>query len=44
VTGEMLSEAEYAKHLRETLPTEEDEALLKNLISEKDWVQQMQLN
>ncbi|HEY7165832.1 MAG TPA: Phenylacetic acid catabolic protein [Candidatus Binatia bacterium] len=44
VTGEMLSEAEYTKHLRETLPTEEDEALLKNLISEKDWVQQMQLN
>jgi hypothetical protein len=43
-TGEMLSEAEYEKHVRETLPTEEDEALLNSIIREKDWVQQMQLN
>src|ERR1041384_4702448 len=44
VTGEMLSEADYEKHVRETLPTQEDEAALNSIISEKDWVQQMQLN
>jgi benzoyl-CoA 2,3-dioxygenase component B len=44
VTGELLSETDYQAHVRETLPTEEDEAMLNSIIQEKEWVQQMQLN
>jgi hypothetical protein len=44
VTGELLSSEAYAKHLAETLPTAEDEKILKDIMNGKDWVAQMQMN
>jgi benzoyl-CoA 2,3-dioxygenase component B len=44
VTGELLSPSAYQKHVADTLPTADDEVLLNNIIKEKDWVQQMQVN
>jgi hypothetical protein len=44
VTGELLSADAYERHIAETLPTPEDEALLSDIIKQKDWVAQMQLN
>ena len=44
VTGELLSPDAHEKHLRETLPTEEDEKILADIIKSKDWVSQVQLN
>ena len=44
VTGELLSADAYKKHVAETLPTPEDEAWLSEIIKQKDWVTQMQLN
>jgi benzoyl-CoA 2,3-dioxygenase component B len=44
VTGEMLSTEEYKKHLSQVLPTLEDEQRLNDIIKEKDWVMQMQMN
>jgi benzoyl-CoA 2,3-dioxygenase component B len=41
VDGKLLSEAEYKKHLVEVLPGLEDERVLGNIFSEKDWVLQM---
>jgi len=41
VTGELLSEPEYEKHLSEVLPSEEDERVLNEIFKEKDWVLQM---
>jgi benzoyl-CoA 2,3-dioxygenase component B len=44
VTGELLSPEAYAKHVKETLPTPEDEQVLAEIIKGKEWVQQIQLN
>ena len=44
VTGELLNPEAYQKHLAETLPTEEDEKVLSEIMKEKDWVSQLQLN
>lgn len=44
VTGELLSAAAYQNHLREVLPTEEDENILADIIKSKDWVAQVQMN
>ncbi|HEX2229403.1 MAG TPA: Phenylacetic acid catabolic protein, partial [Candidatus Binatia bacterium] len=44
VTGELLSPSDYAKHVRDVLPTAEDEEVLNDLIKGKEWVQQVQLN
>ena len=44
VTGESLSSEAYKKHIAETLPTAQDELMLNDLMKEKDWVTQMQLN
>ena len=44
VTGELLSDAEFVKHRAETLPTEEDEKILAEIIAGKDWVEQIKLN
>jgi len=44
VTGELLSEDAYKKHLTEVLPSPEDEKVLSKIFEEKDWVVQMQLN
>ena len=44
VTGELLSADDYAKHIRDVLPTPEDEQVLAEIIKNKDWVQQVQLN
>jgi benzoyl-CoA 2,3-epoxidase subunit B len=44
VTGELLSPEAYAKHVKETLPTPEDEQVLAEIIKGKEWVQQTQLN
>jgi benzoyl-CoA 2,3-dioxygenase component B len=44
VTGELLSPELYKRHLAETLPTAEDEQVLNNLVKDKDWVMQMQVN
>src|ERR1043166_7471570 len=44
VTGEFLSPDAYQKHVTETLPTVDDEALLNDIIKEKDWMLQMQVN
>ena len=38
VTGEQLSEEAYARHLEEALPTPADEALLKDLMRDNDWI------
>lgn len=44
VTGELLSADAHKKHLAEVLPTAEDEKLLAEIISRKDWVAQSQPN
>ena len=44
VTGELLSPEAYAQHVKEALPTPDDERLLAEIIKSKDWVQQVQLN
>jgi benzoyl-CoA 2,3-dioxygenase component B len=44
VTGELLSPEAYKKHLTETLPTEDDEKVLADIMKNKDWVAQIQLN
>jgi benzoyl-CoA 2,3-dioxygenase component B len=44
VTGELLSADAYERHVAETLPTAEDEALLSEIIKQKDWVAQMQMH
>ena len=44
VTGESLSPDTYKQHVAETLPTPEDELLLKDIIKQKDWVTQMQMS
>ncbi|MGB7948423.1 MAG: Phenylacetic acid catabolic protein [Candidatus Binatia bacterium] len=44
VTGKLLSADAYVRHIAETLPTPEDEVLLSDIIKQKDWVAQMQLN
>jgi benzoyl-CoA 2,3-dioxygenase component B len=44
VNGELLSPEAYKKHVAETLPTPEDELVLKDIMKEKDWVTQMQMN
>ena len=38
VTGEPLTAEQYAKHLAETLPTEEEKKFIANLMHEKDWI------
>ena len=43
VTGEFLSPEAYAQHVKEVLPTPEDEQILAEIIKSKDWVQQIQL-
>jgi len=40
VTGELLSEEAYRKHLAETLPGPDDERRLNDIFKEKDWVLQ----
>jgi hypothetical protein len=44
VTGELLSADAYTRHLAEVLPTERDETVLADIIKDKNWVAQMQLN
>jgi benzoyl-CoA 2,3-dioxygenase component B len=44
VHGEILTAESYQKHLREALPTAEDEQLLADIIKGKDWLAQMQLH
>jgi benzoyl-CoA 2,3-epoxidase subunit B len=44
VTGELLSAAAYKNHVTEVLPTPEDEQLLNDMMKDKDWVVQMQMN
>jgi hypothetical protein len=44
VTGELLSADAYKKHVREVLPTAEDEKLLSEITQRKDWVTQMQMS
>jgi benzoyl-CoA 2,3-dioxygenase component B len=44
VNGELLSGEDYAKHVREVLPTPEDEQVLAEIIKGREWVQQIQLN
>ena len=44
VTGELLSAEAYTRHLAEVLPTESDETALADIIKDKNWVAQMQLN
>jgi benzoyl-CoA 2,3-dioxygenase component B len=44
VTGELLSIDAYQAHLKEVLPTAADEELLNEIIKEKNWVAQMQMN
>jgi benzoyl-CoA 2,3-dioxygenase component B len=41
VTGELLSEEAYRKHIAEALPGPADEAKLNDIFKEKDWVLQM---
>ncbi|HKA31713.1 MAG TPA: Phenylacetic acid catabolic protein [Candidatus Binatia bacterium] len=41
VTGELLSEEGYRKHILETLPGPADELKLNGIFKEKDWVLQM---
>ncbi|HLC42608.1 MAG TPA: Phenylacetic acid catabolic protein [Methylomirabilota bacterium] len=38
VTGELLSEAEYARHLAEVLPSPDDELILEGIFKERDWI------
>jgi hypothetical protein len=44
VTGELLSPEAYKKYLPKVLPTAEDEKILSEIISQKDWVAQIQMN
>ena len=44
VTGQLLSADAYKKHVADVLPTAEDELLLNNIIKQKDWVHQIQMN
>jgi benzoyl-CoA 2,3-dioxygenase component B len=44
VTGELLSEDDYDKHVRDVLPTAEDEKLLNEITKGKDWVAQAQVS
>jgi len=44
VAGELLSPEAYAKHVKEVLPTPQDEQVLAEIIKGKEWVQQTQLN
>lgn len=44
VTGELLSPEAYKKHVEETLPTADDEKVLAEIMKNKDWVSQIQLN
>ena len=44
VTGELLSPEAYQKHVAETLPNEDDEKVLAEIMKNKDWVAQLQLN
>jgi benzoyl-CoA 2,3-dioxygenase component B len=44
VTGDLLSPEAYAAHVKEVLPTPEDERLLAEIIKSNEWVQQVQLN
>jgi benzoyl-CoA 2,3-dioxygenase component B len=44
VTGELLSAEAFQMHRQETLPTAEDEKILADIIKNKDWVSQIQLN
>jgi hypothetical protein len=41
VDGQLLTPDQHQKHLREALPTEEDEVRLKEIFKDKDWVLQM---
>jgi benzoyl-CoA 2,3-dioxygenase component B len=41
VTGELLSQEQYQKHLAEVLPGAEDERTLNDIFKGKDWVLQM---
>jgi benzoyl-CoA 2,3-dioxygenase component B len=41
VTGELLSDQEYRKHIIEALPGPADESQLNDIFKEKDWVLQM---
>jgi hypothetical protein len=38
VTGELLTAAEYEKHLTETLPTPEEQKFVADLMHEPDWI------
>ena len=38
VTGELLGEAEYARHLAEVLPSPDDERILEGIFKERDWI------
>jgi benzoyl-CoA 2,3-dioxygenase component B len=38
ITGELLGEAEYRRHLEEVLPRDEDRAYLRDLMKTKDWI------
>jgi hypothetical protein len=38
VTGELLSQEAYARHVQETLPNDESERFLKEIFKEKDWI------
>jgi benzoyl-CoA 2,3-epoxidase subunit B len=40
VDGKLLTEQEYAKHLKEALPGPEDERILADIFKEKDWLVQ----
>jgi DNA end-binding protein Ku len=44
VTGELLSAEAFQMHQQKTLPTAEDEKILADIIKNKDWVSQIQLN
>jgi benzoyl-CoA 2,3-dioxygenase component B len=44
VRGELLSPEAHKNHLSEVLPTSEDERILAEIISGKDWVAQIQMN
>lgn len=44
VTGELLSQDAFAKHLLDVLPVAQDEQVLADIMKDKDWVTQLQLN
>jgi len=41
VDGDLLSQAEYEKHLSEALPNADGERVLSAVFKDKDWVLQM---